>query len=189
MKLFNSEQREAVGLSGRLLKDLSNEELHELCATYLFDGYDGLKDKYGLSRGEVLSLLSNPQWLQIARSVASNMRANAVTRTLVAMPRLFSNLEAKVAKSPLVEDTINAIRLTKEIFLEVSGQGPTTLVGAHTGAVQPAHLAQDEQAALSELRTHLAALSDAKMISETPISKADSNGSGNGNGNGHSDAA
>lgn len=190
LKQFNLETREAVGLSGRLLRDLSQDELQELAATYLFEGYDALRTKYALSRGEVLALLSMPGWVQMVKTAAVSVRASVVLRTMHAMPALTDILVAKASQSPTVQDSIEALRTVKETFLEVGGMGqPAT----HNPQAEPSALAQDEQASLQQLQQHLTALADAKLISETPratqspLDKA--NGNGNGNGNGHSHAA
>lgn len=165
VKQHNAEVREAAGLQDRLLSDLKDEELQELAATWMFEGYDAVKDKYGLSRGEVLALFRMPSWLQIAKVAASNMRAQVVMRTMLAIPRLTALLEAKVADSSQVMDAVEALRLIKEMFAELAGSAPTTVT---SGSAEPAQIAQDEMQALSKLNEHLRALTDAKLVSETP---------------------
>lgn len=186
-KQCNTEVREACGLRDRLIANLSPEELQELAGTYLFEGYDGLRSKYGLSRGEVLALMSTASWLQVLKTAASAMRAQVLTRTMLSLSRLFDQLENKVDKSPMVQDAIDALETAKTVFLEVGGIAPVT---AAQGPIEPAAFADRETEKLRDLQEHLFALADAKLIRETPLQKADSRDSNNGNGNGHhADAA
>lgn len=185
IRQYNPEVREAVGLQDRLLKDLNHEELVELAATYLYEGYDGLRTKYGLTRGEVLTLLSTPSWFQIVKQAASAMRAGVLTQAMVALPRLTKILEEKAGQSPAVTDAVEAIRVVKEVFMEVGG---IAQVAVKEGMIEPALLAQDELTSLQRLKDHMNSLVDAGVVLETPREK--NNGSNGSHGsNGHNRAA
>lgn len=168
VKQHNAEAREAAGLRDKLLTNLQPEELQELAATWMLEGYDALRTKYGLSRGEVITLLSMPSWLSIVKVAASNVRASVVLRAMGSVSRIMQILETKVEQNGSVADTVEALNLVKDVFLEISGMAaPAT----QQGSVEPSVMAEDEQAALSQLNTHLQALTDARLVGETPKEK------------------
>ena len=180
----NQETRDAVGLKNRVFSELTIEELQELVGTYMLEGYDALRIKYGLSRGEVIQLLSSKQGAVLAGSLMQGMRVGLVTRTMVSVPRLLAALEVKVEKdSTTVPEAIEAVKAAKEIFMDVSGAGMSRMSTHIPGNAEPSDMIDSEATKAARLQNHIAALSDAKLIQDTP--KHGRNGSnGNGNGNG-----
>lgn len=94
---FDPDRREHVGMNGRALSDLPLADLRELVAIQLSEGMDGVVNRYGLTRGEWLTLASDPSWQMTMVHAAQALRTSAVTRFLMVLPKIAAALEAKIA--------------------------------------------------------------------------------------------
>lgn len=180
------ERREQAGLQGRVIADLSTDELLELSATWLSKGMEGVQRDYGLTDGEAMALAKNPNWVALITVACNAQRAGSVHRMLQTVYRVMDSIDNKLASGAAsledlrhLLDTVSAQiallgGIEKNVNLNVNNQQQSALADAFNGNTAKSNpietLNSDELGKLQALQRQLVALDRAGVKLDKPAS-------------------